>query len=71
MTKKELFEKYANVLEAIAKATDVDGEGEAHAGVDMGMALTIMENAILNGMTAECVGVPTDFDWEQFKADLK
>ena len=69
MTKKELMEKYVDVLDAIAKATDVDGDGSAHSGVDMGMALTIMENAVIRE-DYNVVGVPEDFDWKQFKADL-
>lgn len=68
---KKVIEKYADVMDMVGKAYDVDGEGEAHAGLDLSMAYSVMENALRNGTTAEVKGVPEGFDWDQFAKDVE
>lgn len=69
---KRVIEKYNEVLGMVSQAnpsgTEVDGTPHY---VDNGMALVMMKQDVHMGGEFECKGVPEDFDWEQFKADLE
>ena len=68
---KDLIDKYKDVLASVGKAYDVDGECDAHDGLDLGVAFSAMKAAVANGTTADIKGVPADFNWKQFAKDCK
>lgn len=68
---KKMYKKYADVLDSVNQAMDVDGEGGTHAGPGNSLVLSYMKAAVRNGTTEDIHGVPEGFDWEQFAKDME
>lgn len=64
--KKEMIKKYADVLDEIGKANP---QGEDHQA-DLGVAMIMLEAMAKSGQHDLYPGVPEDFDWETFTAEL-
>lgn len=66
--KKQLTQKYAEVLDAIGKKNP---QGEDQHTADMDVALIMLEAMSKTGQHNLYRGVPDDFDWEEFEQDMR
>lgn len=66
--KKQLTQKYAEVLDAIGKENP---QGEDQHTADMDVALIMLEAMAKTGQHNLYKGVPDDFDWEVFMGDME
>lgn len=67
--KKELIKKYADILDEIGKANP-QGEDQNQHQADPGVAMIMLEAMAKSGQHDLYPGVPEDFDWEAFTADM-
>ena len=65
--KKELIKKYADILDEIGNANP---QGEDQHQADLGVAMIMLEAMAKSGQHDLYPGVPEDFDWETFTAEL-
>lgn len=72
MTNKELMTKYHNVLASISEASKDEAKNWQ---ADLGVSLDMLKHEYyahkgMHGRTHQYEGVPSDFDWDAFGADL-